>query len=88
MSQQDDQLLTLEQVAADLKVNPETARRLCISGRLPWVNVGTSDTRPIRRVLASTLRAFKANERRASIKLHAANIRQTSAAMRMVEQRW
>jgi hypothetical protein len=83
-----DALLTLDQVAADLVVNPETVRRLCISGRLPWVNVGTSDTRPIRRVLASTLRAFKANERRAAIKLHAANIRQTSAAMQAVEERW
>jgi hypothetical protein len=81
-------LLTLEQVAADLVVNPETVRRLCISGRLPWVNVGTSDTRPIRRVLASTLRAFKANERRAAVKLHAANIRQTAAAMQSVEHRW
>ncbi len=88
MSDGDDQLLTPDEVAARLKVNPETVRRLCVSGRLPWVNVGTTETRPIRRVRAATLRAYMQDERRAAVKLEMQNIRQTSAAMQAVEQRW
>jgi excisionase family DNA binding protein len=83
-----DQLLTLTEVAMRLKVNRETVRRLCAAGRLPWVNVGTSETRPIRRVLETTLRAYMQNERRAAIKLDMHRIRQTADAMQGVEERW
>lgn len=84
----DDELLTLDEVAAKLKVSRSTARQLCVSGRLPWVPAGTGKDRHIRRVRKSTLAAFMQNERRDAATEQMRNITQTLAAMRAVEERW
>jgi excisionase family DNA binding protein len=83
-----DQLLTLDEVAGQLRVSPETVRKLCVVGKLPWVNVGTGESRHCRRVLASTLSAYMRDERRAAVGQDVRNIKQTFAAMKIAEERW
>ncbi len=83
-----DELLTLDEVAAKLKVSRETARRLCTSGKLPFVPVGTGSDRHIRRVRSSTLAAFVAGEKKNSIRQEMRNVRETLSAMNGVEVRW
>lgn len=83
-----DELLKLDDVANRLKVSRETARALCVSGKLPWVPVGTGSKKQFRRVLSSTLDAFMRQERKNAIGAQMKNVRETLAAMSAVEERW
>ena len=83
-----DELLSLDAVAAKLKVSREQARKLCAAGKLPWVAVGLGQQKKARRVLSSTLEAYMRQEQRDAIGQHMRNIRQTHAAMSGVEERW
>ena len=82
------ELLTLDHVAAELVVSRETARQLCVTGRLPFVDVGTGRDRTMYRVLRTTLDAFVKNERRVGAAVQMEQIRQTCDALRAVEERW
>lgn len=84
----DDELLTLDEVAAKLKVSVETARKLCVTGRLPWVHAGTGSARQTRRVLKSTLAAFMRDERRETVREEMQSIKRTFAGMKLADERW
>ncbi len=83
-----DELVTLEEVAKALQVSGETARKLCVTGKLPWVSVGTGESRHARRVLRPTLEAYMRNERRSATAEQVRDIRRTFAGSREVEERW
>jgi excisionase family DNA binding protein len=80
-------LLTISEVATHLSVSSECARRLCTSGKLPFINVGTG-SRIIRRVRVDTLDAFMRAERRNATIEEIRRIDATLAAANAVEQRW
>jgi excisionase family DNA binding protein len=82
------ELLTLDEVAAQLGVSYEQARRLCSKGRLASINVGTSDDRKQYRVRRDTLEAFMRNEQQPSVKDELAGVRVSLAALNAHEQRW
>jgi hypothetical protein len=80
------ELLTLQEVADDLLITYEQARRLCSKGRLASINVGTSDARHQYRVRRDTLEAFKRNEKQGSVKDEIGGVRVSLAAMNAGEQ--
>jgi hypothetical protein len=81
----DDALVDLGVVASELKVSRDHARSLCVAGRLPFVNVGTTDTRVIYRVRWSTLQDFKRREMRKTIDDQVRDVRETQQALRLAE---
>lgn len=83
MTQEIEQVLTLHEVADALKVSDETVRKLCITGKLAWIDVGTGDARSRRRVRASTLAAFMQNERRQAIRQQMRDVRHRRDALRL-----
>jgi hypothetical protein len=83
-----DEVLTLDLVAADLKVSVETARRLCADDKLAWVPRGLGQNRVHRGVLRSALEAYKRDQRRATVAREMRNIRETHDAMQVAEERW
>jgi hypothetical protein len=83
-----DELLTLDEVAARLKISPETARKLCVTGKLAWVPRGTGSSRQFRGVRRDTLEAYMRNERHGAVKQQMDQIKQTFGAMKLVEERW
>ncbi len=88
MSSDTEKLLTPDQVADQLSVSTETVRKLMVSGKLPWVSVGTGESRQLRRVRPSTLAAYQQNERRAAIKQQMHDVRTTLRLARGVPERW
>jgi hypothetical protein len=84
----DDELLTLDSVALQLKVSVETARKLCVKGRLPWVPVGTGESRHLRRVRQSTLDAYVRNERRQETRTEVRQITQAVSRTKTSSERW
>jgi excisionase family DNA binding protein len=82
------ELITLQEVADELAISYEQARRLCRTGRLASVNVGTSDGRRQYRVRRDTLEAFKRNELRPDVKGEIEGVRVSLDALHGAEQRW
>ncbi len=66
MPKDPDELLTIDEVAAELKIGYETARQLTVKGRLAFVAVGSGSSRNLRRVRRDTLESFKRAELRSS----------------------
>lgn len=64
MATSPDDLLTLDEVAADLRTSYEHARKLVKSGRLPYVDIGTGEERACIRVRRGTFDSFKRQELR------------------------
>jgi excisionase family DNA binding protein len=84
-----NELLTLTEVADRLKVSYDTARRLCKSGRLPYVPVGCGEDHETIRVRGDTLEEFTKNERRGgSAKVELARVRETLNAIAAVEEHY
>lgn len=79
-------LLTTEEVADELTISVESARKLMTSGQLAYVIVTVGRQRQTRRVLRSTLEAFKQNEQRAGVRDEVQDVRQTLAAHASVEE--
>ena len=86
MSEHD--LLTTEEVASELRISDEAARKLMTSGKLAFVQVTAGERRMTRRVRRDTLEAFKRNEQRATFRDELRGVRETVSAMASVEQRW
>lgn len=66
MTQTENDLLTLTEVAKELRVSIETARTLTANGTLPYVNVGTGTKHILRRVRRGDLDSFKRASQRAA----------------------
>ena len=81
-------IMTPEDVAATLKVSPETVRRLCTEGKIAWLNAGTGSSRVTRRIKRSALDDFLHQEQRASVQAEMQSIRHASSAAASVEERW
>jgi excisionase family DNA binding protein len=82
------EVMTLQEVADELAISYEQARRLCSKGRLPAINVGTSDGRKHYRVRRDTFETFKRNEQQPSVKDEISGVRVSLAALNAGEQRW
>lgn len=63
MSEKNPDILTLAEVAAELRTSREQVRQLCIRGKLPFVNVGLGE-RIQYRVRVDDLGAFKKSQKR------------------------
>lgn len=81
-------LLTIDEVATELKVSYESARQLTISGKLPYVSVTPGKQRETRRVRRDTLDAFKRAEKRSRVADEMRHVRNSGIALGLVEQRW
>ncbi len=57
------EILTLEYVAKSLRCTREHARQLCISGRLPYINIGAGERKNYR-ILREDYNAFVKSQRR------------------------
>jgi hypothetical protein len=88
VSRDADELVDLDVVARELGVKRDHARMLCVAGKLPFVNVGTTDDRIIYRVRWQTLQDFKRHEKRKSIDRVASEIRESQTALRLVEEHY
>jgi hypothetical protein len=88
-TQQHDELLTLSEVAAELRVSPEQVRSLCTSGALPFIVVSPpGKDRVHRRVRRETLEHFKRNEQVCAAAAEQKQIASVSRRLASVEQIW
>lgn len=82
-------LLTTDEVAAELRISAEAARKLMTRGLLPYVTVTVGQQRQTRRVRRATLDAYLEREQRGgSVKVELQRVRETRAALAAVEERW